>query len=70
MTARSLTMVTLHDTGFVECRLWNDGWTVKTVVTSRSTASILPAPGVGGEYFKFQNPLLVMIEQKMAQIMV
>ena len=28
-----LTMVTLHDTGFVECRWWNDGWTVKTVVT-------------------------------------
>ena len=30
---RSTTMVTLHDTGFVECRWWNDGWTVKTVVT-------------------------------------
>ena len=30
---RSPTMVTLHDTGFVECRWWNDGWTVKTVVT-------------------------------------
>ena len=30
---RSATMVTLHDTGFVECRWWNDGWTVKTVVT-------------------------------------
>ena len=30
---RSLTMVTLHDTRFVECRWWNDGWTVKTVVT-------------------------------------
>ena len=27
------TMVTLHDTLFVECRWWNDGWTVKTVVT-------------------------------------
>ena len=27
------TMVTLHDTRFVECRWWNDGWTVKTVVT-------------------------------------
>ena len=26
-------MVTLHDTRFVECRWWNDGWTVKTVVT-------------------------------------
>ena len=26
-------MVTLHDTGFVECQWWNDGWTVKTVVT-------------------------------------
>ena len=26
-------MVTLHDTRVVECRWWNDGWTVKTVVT-------------------------------------
>ena len=31
MTARSPTMVTLHDTRFVERRWWNDGWTVKTV---------------------------------------
>ena len=30
---RSPTMVTLHDTRFVECRWWNDGWIVKTVVT-------------------------------------
>ena len=30
---RSTTMVTLHDTRFVECRWWNDGWTVKIVVT-------------------------------------
>ena len=30
---RSPTMVTLHDTRFVKCRWWNDGWTVKTVVT-------------------------------------
>ena len=30
---RSPAMVTLHDTGFVECRWWNDGWSVKTVVT-------------------------------------
>ena len=29
---RSPMMVTLHDTLFVECRWWNDGWTVKTVV--------------------------------------
>ena len=27
------TMVTLHVTRFVECGWWNDGWTVKTVVT-------------------------------------
>ena len=33
VTARSPTMVTLHDTRFVECRWWSDGWTVKTVVT-------------------------------------
>ena len=30
---RSPTMVTFDDTRFVECRLWNDGWTVKTGVT-------------------------------------
>ena len=30
---RSPTMVTLHDTRFVECPWWSDGWTVKTVVT-------------------------------------
>ena len=30
---RSTTMTTLHDTRFVECQWWNDGWTVKTVVT-------------------------------------
>ena len=33
VTAHSPTMVPLHDTGFVECRWWNDGWAVKTVVT-------------------------------------
>ena len=42
---RSTTMLTLHDTGFVEYRWWNDGWTVKTVVTWRSSASMIPAPG-------------------------
>ena len=46
VTARSPTMVTLYDTRFVECRWWNDGWTVKTVVTWRSSASVIPAPGV------------------------
>ena len=45
VTARSPTMVTLHDTRFVECRWWNDGWTVKTDVTWRSSASMIPAPG-------------------------
>ena len=44
MTARSPTMVTLHESRFVECRWWNDGWTVKTVVTSRSSASMIPVP--------------------------
>ena len=43
---RSSTMVTLHDTRFVECRWWNDGWTVKAVVTRRSSASMIPAPGL------------------------
>ena len=42
---RSPTMVTLHDTRFVECRWWNSGWTVKTVVTWWSSASMIPAPG-------------------------
>ena len=42
---RSPTMVTLQDTEFVECRWWNDGWTVKNVVTGRSSASTIPAPG-------------------------
>ena len=32
MTAHSPTIVTLHDTRFVECRWWNNGWTVKTVI--------------------------------------
>ena len=40
---RSPTMVTLHDTGFVECRMWNDGWTAKTVITCRSSASTTSA---------------------------
>ena len=42
---RSPTMVTLYDTRFVGCRWWNNGWTVKTVVTWRSSASVIPAPG-------------------------
>ena len=42
VTACSPTMVMLHDTRFVECRWWNDGWTVKTVVTGRSSASMIP----------------------------
>ena len=45
VTARSPTMATLHDTRFVECRWWNDGWTLKTVVTWRSSASMIPAHG-------------------------
>ena len=46
---RSPTMVTLHDTRFVERRWWNDGWTVKTVVTWRSSASMIPAPDYTNE---------------------
>ena len=45
VTSRLPTMVTLHDTRFVECRWWNDGWTAKTVVTWPSSASMIPAPG-------------------------
>ena len=40
------TIVMLHDTLFVECRWWNEGWAVKTVVTWRSSASMIPAPGL------------------------
>ena len=43
---RSPTMLTLHDTRLIECRWWNDGWTVKTVVTGRSSASTIPAPDI------------------------
>ena len=43
MAARSPTMVTLHDTRFVECSWWNDG---STAVTWRSSASTIPAPVV------------------------
>ena len=46
VTARSPTMGTLQDTQFIECRWWNDGWTVKTVVTWRSSASMIPAPSL------------------------
>ena len=48
---RSPTMVTLHDTRFVECRWWNNGWTVKTVVTWRSSASMIPAPGFDSRFY-------------------
>ena len=41
MTACSPTMVTLHD-GLSSA----DGWTVKTVVTCRSSASMIPTPGL------------------------
>ena len=44
----SPTMVMLHGTRFVKCRWWDDGWTVKTVVTWWSSASMIPAPGVKG----------------------
>ena len=47
VTARSPTMVTLHDTRFAECRWWNNSCTAKTVVTWWSLASVIPAPGVG-----------------------
>ena len=46
VTERSPTMVTLHDTRFVKCRWWNDGWSVKTVITWRSSVSMIPAPGL------------------------
>ena len=52
---RSPMMVTLHDTGFVECRWWNDGWTVKTVVTWLSSASMMLAPGLKSSLSFLQN---------------
>ena len=39
-------MVTQYDTCFVEWWWWNDSWAVKTVVTLRSSASMIPAPGL------------------------
>ena len=47
VTARSPTMVALHDTRFVESRWWHDGWTVITVVTWRSSASMILARAPG-----------------------
>ena len=41
---RSPRVVTLHDTRFAECRWCNGGWTVKTVVTWLSSASMITAP--------------------------
>ena len=43
VTARLPTMVTHHDTRFVKSQWWNDSWTVKTVVTWQSLASMIPA---------------------------
>ena len=43
---RWCSMVTFYDTWVVERWWWNDCWTVKTVVTWRSPASMIPAPGV------------------------
>ena len=51
VTVRSPTMVMLHDTRFVECRWWNDSWTVKTVVTWRLSTSMIPAPGLCVHFF-------------------
>ena len=45
VAASSPTMVTFHDTRFVKCQWWNDGWTVKTVVTWQSSASMIQTPG-------------------------
>ena len=47
VTACLPTIESLHDTRFVECRWWNDGWTMKTVITWRSSASMIPAPDDG-----------------------
>ena len=52
---RSPTMVTLHDTRLVECRWWNDGWTVKTVVTWRWSASMIPAPDHGVDHIRWSR---------------
>ena len=56
---RSTTMAMLHDTRFVECQWWNDGWTVKTVVTWRSSAAMTPAPGVIRTLLGLAGPLSV-----------
>ena len=63
MTARSPTMVTLHDTRFVECRWWNDGWTVKTVVTCWSSTSMIPDPGFFFFFFSFVRWKLSLLDE-------
>ena len=45
VNANPLTILTLHVTPFVKGRWKNDVWTVKTVVTWRSSASMILAPG-------------------------
>ena len=55
VTARSPAMVMLHDTRFVECQWWNDGWTVKTAATWRSSAYMIPAPGGTKEDSRFRE---------------
>ena len=62
VTARLPTMVTLCDTRFVECRWWNDSWTLKTVVTWRSSASMIPAPGV--QYCKLPVSKNIVCQKK------
>ena len=59
VTARSPTMVTLHDNRFVECRWWIDGWTVKTVVPWRSSAFMILAPGAQGSVLGLVGLVLV-----------
>ena len=69
VTARSATMVTLHDTWFVECRWWNDGWTVKTVITWRSPASMILAPVVNqASMISFKGSLDTLWREKAGPI--
>ena len=50
VTAHSPVMVMLYDTQFVKCRWWKDSWTVKTVVTWQSWASMIPARGFDSNF--------------------
>ena len=61
-------MVTLHDTWFVKCRFWNDGWTVNTVVTWRSSASMIRAPELCSFMKHIHHEYVYIFSRSMAKL--